>query len=181
MAIQNIERDGAGETRTARRKRERRERERDEAYSFGRKEAARLRADRERNRWIAVVCSWPWLEDIAFHGAVYDHSHQCRCRHCLQRFPLRRNPTPVRESNISIDCQAEFESDDHGLRHELRQLRNDPERVGSAVMRATPHEYPLEVGILRRVKIAMDGDGKILRNEDGELLRHEETWIVAAE
>jgi len=91
----------------------------------------RALAEKFRRHVESIVCSSVWAEDCLFRGANYEPDFRCSCNLCQARFPKRLHPRPVRESAISLDCQAEIEADPD-LAEDLRRLRNERERIGSA-------------------------------------------------
>jgi hypothetical protein len=101
---------------------------------WGRSEQqTRLRAlaEKFRRHVDSLVCSSAWAEDCLFRGANYEPDFRCSCNLCQARFPKRLHPRPVRETAVSLDCQVEIDADPD-LADDLRRLRNERERIGSA-------------------------------------------------
>jgi hypothetical protein len=98
------------ETKTAMRKRlkaERAEKNRlNEIATRGRE------IERQVNRVSLTSCSQPWTEAIVYRGEINPHSFFCGCADCKSHFFTRREPTPARESAISIDCEGYAETPD---------------------------------------------------------------------
>jgi hypothetical protein len=130
------------ETRTARRKRLRAQAaEQSEAQN----ELLRRQIDQIREKIFSIACSSAWAEDCLYRGIEYAPNFRCRCLLCEAKFPDRLYPRQARESNISIDCQAEGD-DDPELAEELARLRNERARVGSVFIAVTHHNRNTAAG-----------------------------------
>jgi hypothetical protein len=88
------------------------------------------RIERAKRRLEEITCTSTWAEDCLFRGEEYAPDFKCKCPLCREIFRRRLHPRPVRESNYSLDCQAEC-NEDPELAEDLARLRNERLRVGS--------------------------------------------------
>lgn len=79
---------------------------RDEKHRQENLEAAKRQIASDTADATRVCCSSNWVLDVVYRGAEYPHTFHCGCAKCRHDSPSRLDPTPARESAISIDCEG---------------------------------------------------------------------------